>query len=229
MARIELKNVSKIIHKQPVIEDVTMLMESRHIYGFQGVNGSGKTMLMRLLCGLIRPTCGSIEIDGKCLGRDITFPESLGLFLENAAFLDGYSGFENLKMLAGLQGQICDEEIRCVLDAVGLSDAAEKKYRKYSLGMKQRLGIGAAIMEKPDIVVLDEPTNALDAEGIARVKEILTSEKGRGALVVISCHDGVILQELADEIFVLESGRLKAHLHSSDFSDFAQGRRELKQ
>ena len=216
MRRIELKHVSKMIHKQPVIEAVSMSMESGHIYGFQGVNGSGKTMLMRLLCGLVRPTGGTIEIDGKRLGRDMDFPDSLGLFLENAAFLDRYSGFENLRMLAGLQNKIGDEEIRQVLHTVGLADAAEKKFRHYSLGMKQRLGIGAAIMESPDIVVLDEPTNALDTEGIAQVKGILTAQKQRGALVIISCHDAAILQEMADEIFVLESGRLKAHLQAAE-------------
>lgn len=215
--RIELDKVCKIIHRQPVIENISAAMESGNIYGFQGANGSGKTMLMRLICGLIRPTSGTIEMDGKRLGKDMTFPDSLGLFLENAAFLDGYSGFQNLKMLASLEKKISDADISRVLDLVGLSEAAGKKYRKYSLGMKQRLGIAAAIMEQPSLVILDEPTNALDSDGIGLVKEILTMEKMRGALVIISCHDPAILREMSDEILVLEEGRLKGHLPCGSF------------
>lgn len=217
MTNIEIKNVYKTIRRQPVIEDVSMSMRSGRIYGFQGINGSGKTMLMRLLSGLIRPTAGSVEIDGKTLGKEITFPESLGLFLENPGFLGGYSGFQNLKMLASIQNKISDEQICYAMNAVGLHSEDGKKYRKYSLGMKQRLGIAAAIMETPDIIVMDEPTNSLDTGGVALVKRILAAERERGALIVISCHDLSILQETSDEILLLESGRVKAHLYAPDF------------
>ena len=215
---IEVKNVCKIIHKQPVIQDVCVSMQSGKIYGFQGINGSGKTMLMRLISGLIYPTQGSIQIDGRLLGKEITFPDSIGLFLESPAFLDSYSGFQNLKILASIQNKVSDEQIRDTLLAVGLNPSDKKKYRKFSLGMKQRLGIAAAIMEAPDIVIMDEPTNSLDMDGIELVKTILTAQRERGALVIISCHDLSILQEMSDEILLLESGRVKKHLFAPDFA-----------
>ncbi len=215
--KIEIKDVSKTIRRQPVIDSVCVTMESGKIYGFQGINGSGKTMLMRLICGLIHPTEGEILIDEKILGKDMTFPDSVGLFLESPAFLDGYSGFQNLKMLASIQNKISDEDISSTLSAVGLDPSDRKKYRKYSLGMKQRLGIAAAIMERPKLVILDEPTNSLDTDGVQLVKRILTIQRQRGALVIISCHDLSILQELSDEILLLEAGRIKAHLCAPDF------------
>ena len=217
MITIEITNISKTIHRQTVIQDISASMESGKIYGFQGINGSGKTMLMRLISGLIRPTRGSIQINGKVLGRDITFPESMGLFLENPAFLGGYSGFQNLKMLASIQNKVKDEKIRETISSVGLNPDDKKKYRKYSLGMKQRLGIAAAILEDPEIVILDEPTNSLDADGIELVKTILLGQRERGALVIISCHDLAILQMMSDEILLLESGRIKKHLIAPAF------------
>lgn len=218
MITIEINNISKTIHKQTVIQDVSASMQSGKIYGFQGINGSGKTMLMRLLSGLIRPNCGSIQINGKVLGKDITFPESMGLFLENPAFLGSYSGFQNLKMLASIQNRVNDEKIRETISSVGLNPDDKKKYCKYSLGMKQRLGIAAAILEDPEIVILDEPTNALDVDGIELVKTILLNQRERGALVIISCHDLAILQMMSDEILLLESGRIKKHLIAPDFA-----------
>ncbi len=182
MIDIEIKNVTKTIHKQTVIQEVSASMQSGKIYGFQGVNGSGKTMLMRLISGLIRPTHGSIEINGKVLGRDITFPESIGLFLEKPAFLSAYSGFQNLKMLASIQNRIDNAKIRDTLSAVGLNPDDRKKYRKYSLGMKQRLGIAAAIVEEPELIILDEPTNSLDSDGIELLKTILVSQRERGGV-----------------------------------------------
>ena len=179
MTKIEVCNVVKTIRNNTVIDDITVSFDSGKIYGLKGINGSGKTMLMRLICGLIRPTKGSILINGKMLWRDITFPESIGILLENPAFLDFYSGRENLHMLAAIKKTTDDRRIRQVLDMVGLNPEDKKKYKKYSLGMKQRLGIAAAIMESPDIVLLDEPTNALDSDGIERFKKILEKERER--------------------------------------------------
>lgn len=218
MITIDIKNVTKIIHKHTVIQDISASMQSGKIYGFQGINGSGKTMLMRLVSGLIRPSRGSVEMNGKILGKDITFPESIGLFLENPAFLGGYSGFQNLKMLASIQKRVSDTQICDVLSSVGLDPQDNKKYRKYSLGMKQRLGIAAAIVEEPEIVILDEPTNSLDTDGIELLKTILIRQRERGALVIISCHDLSILQAMSDEIFLLESGRITKHLIAPDFA-----------
>lgn len=224
MTKIEIKNVSKTIHRNEVLHDISFTMESGKIYGFQGINGSGKTMLMRMIIGLIHPTRGSIEIDGKTLGRELEFPKSIGFLLENPAFLDRYSGYSNLKLLAGIQNYISDTDITEALQLVGLTEEAyKKKYRKYSLGMKQRLGIAAAVMEKPDIVILDEPTNSLDVAGVELVKEILQKQKERGALCIISCHDLLILEGLSDEIIKLEEGKLKEHVHLQK----GEGRNEL--
>ena len=214
MTKIEVSNVVKTIRNNTVIDDITVSFDSGKIYGLKGINGSGKTMLMRLICGLIRPTKGSILINGKMLWRDITFPESIGILLENPAFLDFYSGRENLHMLAAIKKTTDDRRIRQVLDMVGLNPEDKKKYKKYSLGMKQRLGIAAAIMESPDIVLLDEPTNALDSDGIERFKKILEKERERGALIILTCHDYETLRDLCDEIYMIEGGKLAGHIES---------------
>ena len=208
---IEITDLVKDIKGKRIIDHVNLHLESGKITGLKGVNGSGKTMLMRLVCGLITPSSGSIVINGKRLGKDITFPESVGILIENPAFLDAYSGFENLKLLASIKHSVGPEEIRQTIARVGLDPDDKKKYRKYSLGMKQRLGIAAAVMEEPDIIILDEPTNALDSDGVAMLKEILQDQRERGALVLISCHDLPTLQELSDEIYLMESGALRPY------------------
>ena len=205
---IEFINVSKKFGKKTVLKELNFVIPTGNVIGLQGINGSGKTMIMRLIAGLIYPTTGDVLIDKKRLGKDISFPESLGLMLENPAFLDSYYGFENLKLLASLNKKITDKEIFEVLTLVGLSDNADKKYKKYSLGMKQRLGIAAAIMEKPDIILLDEPTNSLDEDGIRMVREIVFKEKERGATVVLSCHDATILKQLSDSVLCIENGEI---------------------
>lgn len=216
MMNIKISHVSKTIKNNPVIKDISMELQSGAVYGFKGINGSGKTMLMRLISGLIRPSQGEISMNGKILGKDISFPNSIGVFLENPAFLDAYSGFNNLKLLASIKSVASDDDIRNTLLRVGLDPNSNKKYKKYSLGMKQRLGIAAAIMEKPEIVILDEPTNSLDEDGVDLVKHIVRNEKERGALVVVSCHDEEILKGMSDEVFLLEQGRLIGHITEED-------------
>lgn len=208
MTTIEINHLTKEIHKNLVLQDVTMKMYSGKIYGLQGINGSGKTMLMRAIIGFIRPSSGTVLINDKILSKDIEFPESIGFLLETPSFLDRYSDFDNLKILADIKRDLSEQEIRDTLSRVGLEPYDKKKYRKYSLGMKQRLGIAAAIMGEPDIVILDEPTNALDTEGIGMVKTILAQQKERGALVIISCHDLNLLKEISDEVFLLEGGKI---------------------
>lgn len=216
MMNIKISHVSKIIKNNPVIKDISMELQSGAVYGFKGINGSGKTMLMRLISGLIRPSQGEISMNGKILGKDISFPNSIGVFLENPAFLDAYSGFNNLKLLASIKSVASDDDIRNTLLRVGLDPDSNKKYKKYSLGMKQRLGIAAAIMEKPEIVILDEPTKSLDEDGVDLVKHIVRNEKERGALVIVSCHDEEILKGMSDEVFLLEQGRLIGHITEED-------------
>lgn len=213
MIKIEINNVTKRIHKNIVLKDINLEIEGGKIYGMQGVNGSGKTMLLRLIIGLIRPSEGSVLINEKMLGKDIEFPESIGFLLESPTFLDRYSGLDNLKMLVSIKKKVTEEQIKKSILDVGLNPEDKKKYKKYSLGMKQRLGIAAAIMEEPDIIILDEPTNALDEEGVQLVKNILYKQKERGALVIVSCHDADILTALSDEIFKLNEGKIVEHLY----------------
>lgn len=205
---IQVENVSKTIKGNMVIDCVSAEFSSGKVYGLQGINGSGKTMLMRLISGLIYPTEGRIVIDGKILGKEIAFSESIGILIENPAFLDNYSGFANLKLLASIQNKIDDEQIYKTLERVGLEPDSRKKYKKYSLGMKQKLGIAGAVMEKPELLILDEPANALDKEGIERLKKIVQEEKERGALIILSCHDSALLEAMADVIYSMENGRL---------------------
>jgi len=210
---IELNNVSKTLGKRCVIDNISIRIESEKVWGFKGVNGSGKTMLMRLICGLIKPDKGEVIIDGKVLWKDISFPESVGILIEGPAFIDGMTGFQNLKTLASIKNIISEDDIKTAMYDVGLDPLLNKKYKAYSLGMKQRLGIAAAIMEKPDIVLLDEPTNALDTDGIELVKNLVDREKRRGALVIVSCHDDEIINELADKIICLYEGRITEIRH----------------
>ena len=203
---IILKNLTKELNGNRVVNNVNLSLYAGKIYGLCGYNGCGKTMLMRLIAGMIRPTMGTVTIDGKQLGKDMDFPPKMGVLIENPAFLGNYSGYENLRLLASISGKINSDMIEDVLERVGLSDSAKKKYRKYSLGMKQRLGIAAAIMEKPNLLILDEPTNALDTDGVQRTKEIIREERNRGTLVIMTCHDRAILEDLCDEIFNIEQG-----------------------
>lgn len=204
---IELKNVTKIIKGVTILDNINITMHSGKVYGLKGKNGSGKTMLMRAIAGLIR-TKGVIDIDGKILGKDMSFPESIGVLIENPAFISNYTGFMNLKILASIQNKIGDEDIRDVLRQVQLDPDDKRTYRKYSLGMKQKLGIAAAYMERPDIIILDEPINALDEAAARQIHVILDEQKKRGALIIIACHDKEELELLADEIIEISEGKI---------------------
>lgn len=205
---IHVDNLTKTIRGVTVLEDVNLRLKSGRIYGLQGKNGSGKTMLMRALCGLILPTKGSISIDGAVLGKDISFPESVGVLIENPSFLGGYTGFRNLKMLAAIKNTADDKAIREAMTRVGLDPEDRRKYRKYSLGMKQRLGIACAVMESPGLLILDEPLNALDDTSVSMVRDLIREKRDQGALVVLACHDGFELESLSDEIYRIGEGRI---------------------
>ena len=212
---IKITDVNKTIKKAPILRDINLEFTGGKVYGLRGKNGSGKTMLMRAICGLITPDSGIIDINGKILGKDISFPESIGVLIENPAFIGNYTGFKNLKVLASIQNRIGDEQIRKALKDIGLDPDDKRTYRKYSLGMKQKLGIAAAVMENPDIIILDEPTNALDTAGVKLVKGILQKQKERGALCILSCHDLPVLESLSDEIIKLEEGKIIEHISLS--------------
>lgn len=203
--KIKIDHVTKNIKGACVLDDVSMELESGNIYGFEGKNGSGKTMLLRAISGLIYATEGSIQVDGKTLGKDISFPPSMGLLIENPAFLAGYSGYDNLKMIASIKKQ--DVAVGDAIRRVGLDPNDRRKYRKYSLGMKQRLGIACAIMEKPDLLILDEPFNALDRSGQQEIANIILEMKEDGCLVLVTSHDEQELERLSDHIFAVENGK----------------------
>lgn len=210
--KIILKDVTKVIKHNTVVNNVNLSLNSGTVYGLCGYNGCGKTMLMRLISGLIIPTKGEIIIDGKTIGKQIDFPESMGILIENPSFLGGLSGFENLKILASLKNKPDENIIKKTISRVGLNPNDKKKYRKYSLGMKQRLGIAAAIMESPELIILDEPTNALDSDGVEITKQIIREERERGALVIMTCHDKEILEDMCDVIYSIEHGEIKSTL-----------------
>lgn len=214
--KVEIEHLSKSIKGSLILDDINLTLTSGKIHGLRGKNGSGKTMFMRALCGLILPSQGKILIDGEELGKELSFPRSVGVLLENPSFLPGYTGFWNLKILASIKGCIDDQKIKDTLTRVGLEPGDMRKYRKYSLGMKQRLGIACAIMEEPDLIILDEPINALDENGVALVKQILLDLKNKGALIVVACHDREELEFLSDEIYFVENGRIKKEEQKPD-------------
>lgn len=209
---LEVEEINKKIGVDDVLSEISLSMEKGKIYGLQGKNGCGKSMLMRVICGLVLPSSGRVLISGEELGKKLSFPESVGVFIEKPGFLDAYSGFQNLSMLASIKKQIGGAEIKGTMKRVGLEDVMHKKYKKYSLGMKQKLGIAAVIMEQPDIVILDEPANALDEKSERRLWKIVREEKERGALVIISCHTAEVLEEVSDEIFKMDQGRITDHI-----------------
>ncbi|ADL69760.1 ATP-binding cassette domain-containing protein [Thermoanaerobacterium saccharolyticum] len=206
MGYLEVTNLSKNIGQNEILKSINLNLEKGTIYGFFGRNGSGKTMLFRALCGLIKPTSGTITINNKVLHRDISFPESIGVIIESPGFWDHYTGFENLKVLSSIKNIIGDEDIRKSIKRVGLDPDDRRIYKKYSLGMKQRLAIAQAIMERPDIIILDEPTNSLDENGVQLVREILIEEKKRGALILIASHNKDDIDILSDVKYKVDDG-----------------------
>lgn len=202
--------MTKKIKQDILLDHISLEFRGGKVYGLQGKNGSGKTMLMRAVCGLITLSDGEIDIDGEILHKDISFPRSIGALLENPSFLNGYTGLENLKLLADIQGRIEEKELRDCLAKVGLDADDKRVYRKYSLGMKQKLGIAAAVMGSPEIVILDEPINAIDEAGVEKVREILRGLKERGSVIIVACHDREELELLSDEIIKISKGRIIA-------------------
>lgn len=207
--KIEVHNYEKTVSSNTLLKNVNMTLSGGSIYGFQGKNGSGKTMLMRAISGLILPTSGYVEIDGKRIGRDIDFPQDIGVLIENPGFIGSYSGFKNLKLLASLKNKVSDERISELMKQFSLDPNDDKKFRKYSLGMKQKLGIIAAVMEDPELIILDEPFNALDEKSCEILNEMLNKLKADNKIIIIACHDKEELFSIADTIYVIENGEVK--------------------
>lgn len=205
---IKIMDVCKNIHHNTVLDHISLDFLGGRIYGLQGKNGCGKTMLMRCIAGLILPTSGTIAINGKVLHKDISVPESMGILIENPSLLPEYSGYDNLKMLADLQGGVPEEEIRQLLQKVGLETAGKKKFGRYSLGMKQRLGVAAAIMGGPEVILLDEPINAIDGEGVSEITKVILGLKDEERIIIVACHDKEEMELLADEVIQMRDGRV---------------------
>lgn len=201
---IKLSNVTKTLKGNTVLNNISIEFEKNKVYGIEGINGSGKTMLLRAICGLVR-TEGTITVDGLLVGGD-KFPKNIGILIESPAFLNEFTGKENLKLLSFLYDDVTDSDIDSVIEKVGLNPADKRHYGKYSLGMKQRLGIAQAILGCPDLVLLDEPTNALDAEGINRMKNIVTELKNAGSTVLIASHDKDFIEEVSDSKILIDRG-----------------------
>ena len=203
---VEIKNYCKSIKSRPILNNVSYNFEYGKIYGIYGHNGSGKTMLLRAIAGLLVPDSGSVVIDGKVLHKDMSFPPSIGIVIENMNQWPQYNAFDNLKILGKIKKTATDEDIKTALERVGLK--SDLKVKKFSLGMKQRLNIAQAVFEKQKIILLDEPTNALDNDGVQLIYKLLKEEKERGALVVITTHHKEDLEEVCDVVLKMTEGEL---------------------
>lgn len=215
-AYIQLKRVHKIIDGHTVLHQIDLQLQKGLIYGFRGNNGSGKTMLFRAISGLIHPSEGTIIVDGKQIGKEISFPENLGLLIEHPGFIPEYTGLKNLELLALIQGKINKQQVKEAIAKVGLDPDDKRKFKKYSLGMKQRLGIAQAIMEDPELIILDEPTNGLDEDGVKRINQMILGLKEEGKTLLIASHDRESLDQVSDEVYQIDAGKIVNHEVISD-------------
>ena len=204
---IEVKNLDLTLGKTDILKHINVAFEEGKIHGLIGRNGSGKTMLMKCICGFIKPTSGEITVDGKRVGKDVDFPKDMGIIIETPGFIPYYSGYKNLKLLAGLNNKIGKEQVRESMRMVGLDPDLRRHVRKYSLGMRQRLGLAQAIMENPDLIILDEPMNGLDKNGIKDVKRILLELKNQGKTIIMASHYAEDT-EICDEVYEMDGGEL---------------------
>ena len=204
--KIEIKHVSKNFKDIKALDDVSMTLESGRIYGFIGHNGSGKTVLLKLICAFLEPTTGEILFDGKNIIKENSFPPNTRALIEKPNFLGELTGKENLELLARIQNKIGEKEIEEVLNKVGLREFKDKLYYKYSLGMKQKLGIAQVLMEEPEILILDEPFNGLDEDSVKNIRNILLEEKEKGKLIILATHIKEDMEVLCDEIYKFNNG-----------------------
>lgn len=205
---IEITNLSLIIKKTEILKKINISFEKGKIHGLIGRNGSGKTMLMKCICGFIKPTDGEIIVNEKRIGKDCDFPDSVGIIIETPGFIPYYSGYKNLKLLADLNKKISKEQIKSAMNQVGLDPDLKRHVKKYSLGMRQRLGLAQAIMENPDILILDEPMNGLDKDGVADMREYLLNLKAQGKTILIASHSTEDIEILCDTVCEMDKGVL---------------------
>lgn len=205
---IQLENISKKMKGNQVLDNISYTFEKGKVYGLYGINGSGKTMLLRAISGLLRMDSGKVIINGETLGETISFPPNTGIVIENMELLPEYSARKNLEILSKIKKTATDKDIVNALTRVGLDPDSDKKVKKFSLGMKQRLNIAQAVFERQEIILLDEPTNALDEAGVNLIYSIVKEEKERGATVIVSTHHKEDLRELCDTILKISEGKI---------------------
>ena len=206
---IKVEQVSKFFGEDQVLKEVSVQLEKGKAYGIIGNNGSGKTVLFKCICGFMKPDKGIIEVEQKRIGVDIDFPENIGIIIETPGFLPYNTGFRNLQILASLRGIIQKADIIKTLEKVGLDPRMKKPVGKYSLGMRQRLGIAQAIMEDPQILILDEPFNGLDKHGVEDIREIIIELKKQGKTIVLASHNSEDIRILCDTVFEMDAGVIK--------------------
>ena len=205
---IKIANVTKKFGENKVLDDVNLIFEPGKIYGIQGKNGSGKTMLMRAISGLLSLNEGEVEVFGEVIGVDRDFPKSAGILIEHPGLLPEISGFENLKTVMSINKIVSDEEIKKSMSNFDLDPNSNLKVKKYSLGMKQKVGILMAILERPQVVILDEPTNGLDEASVEKFKDMILDLKDDSRVIIVASHDREGLEEISDEIIKMELGRV---------------------
>lgn len=204
---IEIKNYTKIIKGQTILDHIDLALAPGQIHGFVGYNGSGKTMLFKAICGFIHPSEGEVIVNDQRIGTDTDFPGNTGIIIEQPQFIGEFNAFANLKLLAEIQNKIGDQEIREALTRLGLEPESKKKVRAFSLGMKQRLALAQAIMEQPAILILDEPMNSLDKDGVAMTRTLLLEAKEKGTTILICSHVSEDIQVLCDNVWTMDRGR----------------------
>ena len=209
MAIIEIDNISKEFSGDIVLHSVSISFEKGKIYGIIGRNGSGKTVLLKIISGFLKPSTGTVTINGIPLGKKNEFPENTGILIEKPGFLPYKSGFQNLKYLSQIQKLINDQEIYKVLEQTGLTSAAKKLVGKYSMGMKQRLGIAQAIMENPEILILDEPMNGLDDQGASQMRKLFLRLRSEGKTILLASHMQEDIHELCDKVYRIDAGTIE--------------------
>ena len=208
MAMISVENVSLTIGTAQILRDISVSFEEGQIHGIIGRNGSGKTMLMKCICGFIRPTAGRIIVAGNQVGQDVDFPPDLGLLIETPGFVPYYSGLKNLELLAAINRQASKERLNACMEQLGLGNAKDKRVSKYSMGMRQRLGIAQAVMENPRLLILDEPLNGLDEQGVEDIRALLLELRGQGKTILLSSHNREDIDLLCDSVCKMEGGVL---------------------
>lgn len=206
---IQVEHAVKEFKETTALRDVSVQFEKGKIYGLVGRNGSGKTVLLKSICGFLPLTSGTIKVEGKVIGKDIEVPENIGIIIEEPGFLPQYSAKKNLKLLALLRNQISDAEIEGMLEKVGLDPKSKKKVGKFSMGMRQRLGIAQAIMENPRILILDEPTNGLDEVGVKEIRKLLLDLKNEERTIIIASHNAEDISTLCDQVYEMDGGVIR--------------------